>query len=100
METHIRHLNEVGASEPLLVETQLLGFDEKRIRINHVLIHPPSGNTLATGEHMLLHVNTEKGRAVQMGKAIYEILKNIWEGHQNLAVPDYAGKGIMQLKKL
>ena len=100
VETHIRHLNEVGASEPIFVETQLLGFDEKRIRINHILIHTPSGNTLATGEHMLLHVNTEKGHAVQMGKAIYEILEKIWEGHQNLAVPEYAGKGIMQLKNL
>jgi Predicted thioesterase len=100
VETHIRHLNEVGASEPIFIETQLLGFDEKRIRINHILIHPPSGNTLATGEQMLLHVNTEKGRAVQMGKAIYEILEKIWEGHQNLADPEYAGKGILKLKNL
>ena len=97
VETHIRHLNEVGASEPMLAETQLLGFDEKRIRINHVLIHTPSGNTLATGEHMFLHVNTEKNCAVPMGKAIYEKLEKIWEGHQNLAIPTYVGKGIMQL---
>ena len=75
VETHIRHLNEVGGSEPLIVETQLLGFDEKRIRINHVMIHPPSGKMLATGEHMFLHVNTEKGRAVQMGQAIFEKLE-------------------------
>ena len=82
----------------MMVETQLLGFDEKRIRINHVMIHPPSGKMLATGEHMFLHVNTEKGRAVQMGKAIYEKLENIWKGHQNLKIPEYSGKGIMQLK--
>ena len=82
VETHIRHLNEVGGSEPMMVETQLLGFDEKRIRINHFMIHPPSGKMLATGEHMFLHVNTEKGRAVQMGKAIYEKLEKIWKGHQ------------------
>ncbi len=81
-----------------MVETQLLGFDEKRIRINHVMIHPPSGKMLATGEHMFLHVNTEKGRAVQMGKAIYEKLEKIWKGHQNLKIPEYSGKGIMQLK--
>ena len=98
VETHIRHLNEVGGSEPLMVETQLLGFDEKRIRINHVMIHPPSGKMLATGEHMFLHVNTEKGRAVQMGKAIYEKLEKIWKGHQNFTIPEYSGKGIMHLK--
>ncbi len=82
----------------MMVETQLLGFDEKRIRINHVMIHPPSGEMLATAEHMFLHVNTEKGRAVQMGRAIYEKLEKIWKGHQNLKIPEYSGKGIMQLK--
>ena len=82
----------------MMVETQLLGFDEKRIRINHLMIHPPSGKMLATGEHMFLHVNTEKGRAVQMGSSIYEKLEKIWKGHQNLKIPEYSGKGIMQLK--
>ena len=82
----------------MMVETQLLEFDEKRIRINHVMIHTPSGKMLATGEHMFLHVNTEKGRAVQMGRAIYEKLEKIWKGHQNLKIPEYSGKGIMQLK--
>ena len=62
------------------------------------MIHSPSGKMLATGEHMFLHVNTEKGRAVQMGKAIYEKLEKIWKGHQNLKIPEYSGKGIMQLK--
>ena len=98
VETHIRHLNEIEGSESLMVETQLLGFDEKRIRINHVMIHPPSGKMLATGEHMFLHVNTKKGRAVQMGKAIYEKLEIIWKGHQNLTIPQYSWKGIIQLK--
>jgi carnitine 3-dehydrogenase len=98
VETHIRHLNEVGGSEPLKVETQLLGFDEKRIRINHIMLHPPSGKVLATGEHMFLHVDTEKSRAVKMGSAIYDKLEKIWKGHQNLSVPEYAGKGIRALK--
>ena len=82
----------------MMVQTQLLGFDKKRIRINHVMINHPSGKMLATCEHMFLHVNTEKGRAVQMGKAIYEKLEKIWKGHQNLKIPEYSGKGIMQLK--
>ena len=32
VETHIRHLLEIAGGEPLTVETQLLGFDEKRLR--------------------------------------------------------------------
>ena len=98
VETHIRHLLEVAGGEPLTVETQLLGFDEKRLRIVHKLLHASSGDVLATAEHMLLHVNTEAGKACPFGKKLYEKLEKIWQGHQNLDVPDYGGKGIRNLK--
>ncbi|MBC8258897.1 MAG: carnitine 3-dehydrogenase [SAR324 cluster bacterium] len=97
VETHIRHLQEVAGGEPLLVETQLLGFDEKRLRIIHKLLHVPSGNVLATGEHMLLHVNTTAGGACTFGKILYEKLAEIWQGHQNLTAPEFVGNGIMNL---
>ena len=62
VESHIRHLHEVAALEPLDVETQVLGADEKRLRLFHTLTHARSGETLATGEHLLLHVDTARGR--------------------------------------
>ncbi len=99
VETHIRHLLEVAGGEPLSVKTQLLGFDEKRFRIVHKLIHVSSGDVLATGEHMLLSVNTNEGKACPFGKILYEKLEKIWQGHQNLDVPDYAGKGIRRLEQ-
>ena len=98
VETHIRHLLEVAGGEPLTVETQLLGFDEKRLRIVHTMSNASSGDILATGEHMLLHVDTEAGKACPFGKKLYEKLEKIWQGHQNLDVPDYGGKGIRNLK--
>ena len=99
VETHIRHLQEIGGGEPLSVETQLLGFDEKRFRILHKLIHVSSGNILATGEHMLLHVNTKAGGACPFRKILYEKLDNIWQGHQNLEMPDFVGQGIREIYK-
>ena len=99
VETHIRHVCEVAGGEPLSVKSQLLGFDEKRFRIVHEMFHPPSGDVLATGEHMLLHVNTNKGKACPFGKILYEKLAEIWNGHQNLDIPDYAGKGFQELNK-
>ena len=62
------------------------------------MLHPDSGDILATGEHMLLHVDTDKGRACPMGKYLYEKLALIWNGHQNMVAPVYAGKGIRELK--
>jgi carnitine 3-dehydrogenase len=99
VETHIRHVCEVAGGEPLSVKSQLLGFDEKRFRIVHEMFHPPSGDVLATAEHMLLHVNTNKKKACPFGKILYEKLAQIWNGHQNLSIPDYAGKGFQELNK-
>ena len=100
VETHIRHLLEIAGGEPLTVETQLLGFDEKRLRIVHKLLHASSGDELATGEHMLLHVDTEARCAAPFGKELYVKLEKIWLGHQNLTVPDYSGNGIQNLKSI
>ena len=98
VETHIRHLLEVAGAEPLSVKTQVLGFDEKRLRIVHTMSKASSGDMLATAEHMLLHVDTEAGKACPFGKKLYEKLEKIWQGHQNLKAPDYTGKGIRNLK--
>ncbi|MEC9382853.1 MAG: thioesterase family protein, partial [SAR324 cluster bacterium] len=76
---------------------QLLGFDEKRLRIVHKILHASSGDILATGEHMLLHVDTEARCAAPLGKKLYEKLEKIWRGHQNLTVPDYSGNGIQNI---
>ena len=59
VETHIRHLVEIIANESIKVVTQRLGFDEKRPRILHKLFHASSGELLATGEHMLMHVDKD-----------------------------------------
>ena len=61
-------LREVSGGEPLSVKSQLLGFDEKRFRIVHEMFHPPSGDVLATAEHMLLHVNTNKKKGLSIWK--------------------------------
>ena len=99
VETHIRHLREVSGGEELSMETQLLDFDEKRLRIVHEMHHPSSGNVLATGEHMLLHVNAKKGKACSFGKILFEKLAQIWNGHQNLGIPVYVGKGFQKLNQ-
>ena len=57
-----------------------------------------SGDILATSEHMMLHVNSEIGKASIFGEILYERLNLIWEGHKKLSVPEYAGRGIKNLK--
>ena len=63
VETHICHLREVAAEEPLYVTTQIVAADDKRIHLFHAMHHGRDDTTLATAEQMLLHVDTREGRA-------------------------------------
>ncbi|RFC63956.1 MULTISPECIES: carnitine 3-dehydrogenase [Mesorhizobium] len=97
VETHIRHLREVKMGEPLRVETRLLGYDSKRARILHELFGGPGDELLATAEHMLLHVDTKKSTASEMGEELRRALANIWAYHKTLETPDYAGKPVRNI---
>ena len=53
------HLKEVKALEPIHTTTQVLAADDKRLHVFQTIFHTPSGDVLATGEQMLLHVDTK-----------------------------------------
>jgi carnitine 3-dehydrogenase len=97
VETHIRHLREVKMGETLRVKTQLLGFDTKRARILHEMFGGPDGELLATAEHMMLHVDTKKSAASEMGDELRSALSSIWSHHKQLEQPEYAGKPVRTL---
>jgi carnitine 3-dehydrogenase len=97
VETHIRHLREVKMGAPLRVTTQLLGFDSKRIRVVHELYGGADEELLATGEHMLLHVDTRKSAATPMDAALSAKLDEVWQNHQRLEHPGYAGKPVREI---
>jgi len=96
VESHIRHVEEVAAGKPLMLETQLLGYDEKRVRLCHIM-RGEGGEVLATGEHMMLSVDTKAGKACPLEDPIPGKLAAIWEGHKSLAAPDFAGRAIREI---
>ena len=96
VETHLRHLHEVGGLEPLAVSSQVLGADEKRLHLFHTLEHGASGETLATGEHLLLHVDTSEGRASPWLEPVATQVADAASAHAALPVP--AGAGTVGLR--
>jgi len=94
VETHLRHIAEVHVGRPLAVVTQLLGHDEKRIRIAHIMRDGESGTVLATAEHMLLSVDTGASSACALASPVTERVAEIYAGHAALAAPDFAGRAI------
>jgi carnitine 3-dehydrogenase len=94
VETHLRYLREVGGLEPIEVETQVLGADEKRLHLFHTLLHGDTAETLATGEHLLVHVDTRTGRVDTWREPIASRLAALADAHATLPAPEGVGRAV------
>ena len=94
VETHLRHLREVAGLEALRVTTQVLGADDKRVHLFHVMTHARTGDTLATGEHLLLHVDTAAGRATPWVEPVVARVTAAAAAHAALPVPEGVGRAV------
>lgn len=83
VETHIRHLNEVKALEPIYTATQVIEGKGKKMRLFHEMRHA-DGRLLATGEHMLIHVSLESRAACEPAREILSKLEEIAALHARL----------------
>ena len=94
-ETHIRHLGEVRAGEPIVTDTQLIEGRGKRLHLFHWLRHG-DGRLLATGEHMLIHVSLATRAASEPGPEVAAKLAGIAALHAKLPAPEGLGRAIGQ----
>ncbi len=97
VETRIRYLREVKAGARLAVSTWLLGHDDKRISYVHEMSDADTGEAVATGEHMLLHVDTAGSRATTMPAEMIARIVALEVEHRPATPPRYAGRGMKQL---
>ena len=96
VETHIRHIAEVGVNEPVYTLTQVLaGTAGKRMHLFHTL-HHGNGKVLATGEHMLLHVSLHTRSASEPAPHVGKKLTDIARKHAKLPLPEGAGRFVGQ----
>ena len=94
VETHLSHLGQARAEQLLHTTTQLLGHDDKRLHVFHALYRSADDMLLATAEQMLLHVDTEAGRAVPAAPKLLARIARIAELHAALPTPERAGRAI------
>ena len=95
VETHIRHLAEVRALEPIFATTQILAAKGKRLHVFHRLFHD-NGTLLATGEQMYLHVDMKTRSAAEPAAQIAEAIARIADAHASLPGPEGAGRAVGQ----
>lgn len=94
VETHLSHLDQARADDRLHVTTRVLGCDEKRLHVFHQLYRSADDALLATGEHMLLHVDTAAGRAGPARQDVRARAATIAEAQAGLPMPPQVGRSI------
>ena len=99
VETHIRHLDEVAALQPVYATTQVIMGKGKKLHLFNRLFHQ-DGRLLATGEHLLLHVNLGTRSSSEPESAIADNLAAIVALHSRLEKPEGAGSSIKQPEAL
>jgi len=75
---------------------QALSADEKRLHLFHTVHKNGSGTAVATGEHMLLHVDTATGRVCPMEEPLAGRIGTLARLHSGLPLPDGAGRYVGQ----
>ncbi|MGN6550953.1 MAG: carnitine 3-dehydrogenase [Pararhizobium sp.] len=95
VETHIRHLSEVSALEPVYATTQVLEARGKKLRVFHRLFHG-DGRLLATGEQMLLHVDLKTRATSQPSPEVAGKAAAFAAAHAHLPMPEGAGRAVGQ----
>ena len=94
VETHLSHLRQLEAGDHVHVTTQVLDSDEKRLHVFHVLLRDGEDDPLATAEQMLLHVDTESGRAAPSREPVRERVAELARRHGELPRPERAGRSV------
>ncbi len=110
VETHIIHKAEIVAGERFFITTQIIDLDAKRLHLFHRMFRDSGGDLggdlggkmgenlggvlVASGEQMLLHVNSKESKACAIRADIYANLERIFAQHQHLDRPQDAGRTI------
>ncbi|MEM1346302.1 MAG: thioesterase family protein, partial [Pseudomonadota bacterium] len=95
VECHIRYLEEARAGDSLVVTTQVLAGEGKKMHLYHHL-HHSDGRLLSTGEQMLLHVNLETRSTCTPEPSVAARLSEIAAAHAKLPWPEGAGRAVGQ----
>jgi len=86
--TQIRHLAEGKLGARLWSDTEILGYDDKRLHLYHRLFDG-AGRLLATGEHLTIHVRASKACSAPDNKLAK--IAALFAPRHRMAVPEGAG---------
>ncbi|MCE1116395.1 MULTISPECIES: thioesterase family protein [Pseudomonas] len=94
LEAHINYLHEVKLDTEVWVQTQIIGFDRKRLHLYHSLHRAGFDEALAASEQMLLHVDLAGPRSAPFGETSVELLRSLVHEQHDLPAAELVGRVI------
>lgn len=94
LECHLNYLHEVKRDTQVWVQTQIIGFDRKRLHLYHSLHREGFDEALAASEQMLLHVDLAGPRSAPFAPEVAERLQEIVEEQLDLPAAEFVGRVI------
>jgi carnitine 3-dehydrogenase len=94
VETHISYLGQLYTGDRIQVVTQLLGWDDKRLHVFHAILRDGEDDPVATGEHMMIHVDAAAGCAAPVREGVRERVASLADAHAVLPRPAHAERRI------
>jgi len=85
---------EAHLGDQLFARTQLLGFDEKRLRLYHQLVREADQQIIVEMEGLLLGVDTEQRAVTPWPAPVLAGLRSLAQQQAGLPMPETAGRGI------
>ncbi|UWU81497.1 3-hydroxyacyl-CoA dehydrogenase NAD-binding domain-containing protein [Bradyrhizobium huanghuaihaiense] len=94
VQTNLSYLRELYAGDRIEVLTHILGADDKRLHIFHVVTRESDEGRVATCEQMLLHVDAVARRSRPVQGKVRERMLELARLHAELSRPEPAGTSI------
>ena len=86
--------SEVREGDRISVDTVLLNRDRKRLHLLHLLRRVECAVPAATGEQILVHVDTAAGRATEMRGHPAAAVSAVAAAHSGISLPATVGRGL------
>lgn len=94
VQAQIHYLRELHAGDVVVVDTQLIAHDDKRLHYVQTMRRPADGVVAAITENLVVHVDLATRRAAPFAPALRERLAAAVAAHAGLALPKQVGRRV------
>jgi betainyl-CoA thioesterase len=99
LEMHVNYLKEVKGGTEVRIATQVLGHDQKRLHVFHVMFEAGSTEPAATNEQMLVNIDMKGPRSAPFLPDVLAKIEAIARMQEGLPRPANAGRSISLTNK-